>query len=146
MRVLRTSLSVAALFLLGACATAASRSAGRPSSAAQMAPDSALQTPESIAEGSRIYHTAVCVTCHAPNAGGGLGGPNLSDRDWLQINGNYASIVAIIKNGVALPDIREGSFQRPMPPRGERTGQAPLTDEQIDLVAAYIWSLSNRNQ
>lgn len=94
-----------------------------------------------LAEGSRLYHAARCVQCHAPNATGGLGGPNLADRDWLQIPGNYSSIVAIIKNGVALPDIREESFQRPMPPRGDATN--PMTDEQIDLVAAWIWSRSN---
>jgi mono/diheme cytochrome c family protein len=131
-----------AVVLLAAvgCATAASRSASRTSTQAQAAPAAELRTPEKLAEGGRIYHASPCVRCHAPNATGGLGGPNLADRDWLQIPGSYSSIVAIIKNGVALPDIREQSFQRPMPPRG---GEPPLTDEQVDLVAAWIWSLSN---
>jgi mono/diheme cytochrome c family protein len=141
MRVLRTFLVVITLFAVGACATASSRAAARPRTAVQAAPDSADITPEKIAEGSRLFHTGRCVTCHAPNATGGLGGPNLADNDWLQINGNFAGIIGIITNGVALPDIREESFQRPMPPRG---GPQNLTDEQIRLVAAYIWSLSHK--
>ena len=56
-----------------------------------------------------------------------------------QINGSFSGIVYVIRNGVSAGDIREPMHQRPMPARGGEN--INLTDEQIDKIATFVWSL-----
>lgn len=69
-----------------------------------------------------------CAACHGPAGKGNtaLGAPNLSDKIWLHGWGEQA-IVAMVNNGK----------HNVMPAHGER-----LTPEQIRVLAAYVWSLS----
>ena len=71
---------------------------------------------------------AVCAACHGPDGKGmqALGAPNLTDKVWLHGWGE-AAIVAMINNGKT----------NVMPAFGER-----LSAEQIHVLAAYVWSLS----
>lgn len=95
-------------------------------------------TPEMVAEGKTIFSGAgICMSCHGP-AGEGIPnlGANLTDDEWLHIDGSYESIVQNILNGVTA---QESSSGVPMPPKG---GTA-ITDEQVRAVAAYVWTLSN---
>jgi cytochrome c oxidase cbb3-type subunit III len=71
---------------------------------------------------------AVCAACHGPEGKGmtALGAPNLTDKVWLHGWGE-AAIVAMINNGKT----------NMMPAFGER-----LNAEQIHVLAAYVWSLS----
>jgi cytochrome c oxidase cbb3-type subunit III len=71
---------------------------------------------------------AVCAACHGPEGKGNpaLGAPNLSDKIWLHGWGE-AAIVSIINSGK----------NNVMPAFGER-----LSAEQIHVLAAYVWSLS----
>jgi len=70
----------------------------------------------------------VCAACHGPEGKGNpaLGAPNLSDKVWLHGWGE-AAIVSIINSGKT----------NVMPAFGER-----LSAEQIHVLAAYVWSLS----
>ena len=70
----------------------------------------------------------VCAACHGPEGKGNpaLGAPNLSDKVWLHGWGE-AAIVSIINSGKASV----------MPAFGDR-----LSAEQIHVLAAYVWSLS----
>ena len=70
----------------------------------------------------------VCAACHGPEGKGNpaLGAPNLSDKIWLHGWGE-AAIVSIINTGKT----------NIMPAFGER-----LSAEQIHVLAAYVWSLS----
>ncbi len=70
----------------------------------------------------------VCAACHGPEGKGNpaLGAPNLTDKVWLHGWGE-AAIVAMINNGKT----------NIMPAFGER-----LNAEQIHVLAAYVWSLS----
>ncbi len=88
------------------------------------------------AEGQEIFNgtTGVCFTCHLREGGGGPLAPNLSDDVWLNIDGQYESIVNLIITGVAEPLEYPGVMQ-------PRAGM-PLTDEQVRAVAAYVYSLS----
>ena len=72
---------------------------------------------------------AVCAACHGPAGKGtpALGAPNLADNVWLPGWGEEA-IVAMITNGKA----------NAMPAQGER-----MTAEQIHVLTAYVWGLSN---
>jgi cytochrome c oxidase cbb3-type subunit 3 len=71
-----------------------------------------------------------CAACHGPDGKGNqaLGAPNLTDKVWLHGWGEDA-IVAMINNGKT----------NEMPAHGER-----LSAPQIHVLAAYVWSLSNR--
>lgn len=72
---------------------------------------------------------AVCAACHGVDGRGNqaLGAPNLTDKVWLHGWGEEA-IVAIVSTGKTSV----------MPAQGRN-----LTPEQIQLLAAYVWSLSH---
>lgn len=95
-------------------------------------------TPEMVAEGKQIFSGAgICMSCHGPNGEGIPNlGANLTDDEWLHIDGSYESIVQNILNGVSA---QESSSGVPMPPKG---GTA-ITDAQVRAVAAYVWTLSH---
>lgn len=71
---------------------------------------------------------AVCAACHGPAGQGNpaLGAPNLSDKIWLHGWGE-AAVVAMINGGK----------NNVMPAHAER-----LSPEQIHVLAAYVWQLS----
>ena len=66
---------------------------------------------------------------------GGPLAPDLTDDVWLNIDGSYESIVQNIMTGVPEPKEHPGL----MLPKGG----APITDEQVRAVGAYVWTLSN---
>ena len=70
-----------------------------------------------------------CAACHGPDGKGNpaLGAPNLTDKVWLHGWGEDA-VVAMVMNGKT----------NVMPAHGER-----LTAEQIHVLTAYVWGLSN---
>ncbi len=74
---------------------------------------------------------AACAACHGPEGQGNqaLGAPNLTDNVWLHGAGE-AAIIDRIKNGKV----------NQMPAQKDK-----LTTEQIKVLAAYIWGLSNVN-
>ena len=63
-------------------------------------------------------------------------GPDLTDADWLHINGDYTEIVALIFRGVPADQSKSGV---PMLPKGG----SQLTDEQVRAVASYVWKMSH---
>ncbi|MCE4553576.1 cytochrome-c oxidase, cbb3-type subunit III [Pelomonas cellulosilytica] len=71
---------------------------------------------------------AACAACHGPEGKGtqALGAPNLTDKIWLHGWGE-AAVMAMVNNGK----------HNVMPAHGER-----LTPEQIKVLAAYVWGLS----
>ena len=92
-------------------------------------------TAEMVAEGQDIFHGAgICLTCHLRGGVGGPLAPNLADDVWLNIDGEYESIVGIVKTGVPQPVEHPGMM---LPRAG-----AALTDEQVRSVAAYVFALS----
>jgi cytochrome c oxidase cbb3-type subunit 3 len=71
---------------------------------------------------------AACAACHGANGKGNqaLGAPNLTDETWLHGWGDD-KVAAMIRNGKT----------NVMPAHGNR-----LTAEQIQVLAAYVWGLS----
>jgi mono/diheme cytochrome c family protein len=96
-------------------------------------------TPQQIALGDSIFHGQVgggtCQTCHGADEKGTPLAPDLTDAQWLWGDGSYAFIVRTVTDGVPTPKQHPGA----MPPKGG----APLTDEQVRAVAAYVYSLSH---
>ncbi|HEX6306576.1 MAG TPA: cytochrome c [Longimicrobiales bacterium] len=94
-------------------------------------------TREMVAAGQEIFGgPGVCFACHGASGVGGPLAPPLNDATWLNIDGSYDAIAAIVTNGVPQPK----EFAAPMPARGG----APLTDEQVRQVSAYVYSISRQ--
>lgn len=86
-------------------------------------------------EGQDIFHGAgVCVTCHLRQGVGGPLAPDLTDDVWLNIDGEYESMVNIIMTGVPTPQEHPGQMLA-------RAGTS-ITDDQVRAVAAYVYTLS----
>ncbi len=92
-----------------------------------------------VQQGQQIFtSTGICFTCHGQNAEGISGlGPNLTDDQWLNIQQpvTVEKIADLVRTGVPNPV----ESPAPMPPMGG----AQLTDEQIQAVATYVYSLSH---
>ena len=94
-------------------------------------------TPAAIAAGKQLFlGEGLCMACHGADAKGSLG-PNLTDQTWLHGAGTYPEIVARVLSGVPSEQSKLGQI---MPPRGG----SGLTDEQVQAVAAYVWSVSHK--
>ncbi|ETD73018.1 cytochrome CBB3 [Pelistega indica] len=93
---------------------------------------SGLSHDATLAPLGQVKFNQICVACHGADAKGNqmLGAPNLTDSIWL----NSSSREVIVKT------ILEG-----------RSGVMPaqknnLTPEQIKMLAAYVWGLSNNKK
>ncbi|CAA9303462.1 MAG: hypothetical protein AVDCRST_MAG68-650 [uncultured Gemmatimonadetes bacterium] len=136
--------AAAAVLLLGACGRgrppgdaesgAPAEASGKPVQAAAVGKLPPGVSNEAGQQGQELYLRA-CVMCHGENAGGTPLGPSLTDREWLEGNGSFEEIIAVVREGVATPK----QFEVPMPPRGDGT----FSDEQIRAVAAYTYSIAN---
>jgi mono/diheme cytochrome c family protein len=92
-----------------------------------------------VAQGQQAFATSVCVSCHGPNAEGTALAPSLKDDEWLWVTPGadmQQQVAQIIKQGVPQP--KDPAHAAPMPPYGG----VPLSDEQVDALAAYVVSLS----
>jgi len=71
---------------------------------------------------------AVCAACHGPDGKGNkaIGAPNLTDKYWLYGGGQQAIVTAITSGRAGV-----------MPAQGRL-----LTPEQVQVLAAYVWGLS----
>lgn len=92
---------------------------------------------EAQSAGQKIFQgKGLCYACHGKDARGTALAPNLTDGEWLNIDGSLPAIVALIKSGVPKPV----KHSAPMPPMGG----AKLSKEEIDAVAAYVKGLSSQ--
>lgn len=89
----------------------------------------AVTDAESLAKGKEIFNNA-CAACHKAD-GGGLVGPNLTDKHWINGGG--------IKNVFKL--ISEGSKNNP----SMVAWKANLSSKDIQSVASYILTLEGSN-
>jgi mono/diheme cytochrome c family protein len=94
-----------------------------------LAADTALGRRIFVAKGN-------CFTCHGANARGTPLAPDLTDAEVLHVDTGIASIVGVVKEGVAKPV----KYPAPMPPMGG----ASLSDAEIAAVAAWVHSLRPR--
>lgn len=95
-------------------------------------------TDEMIAKGKTVFGGAgICMVCHGPEGKGVANlGADLTDDEWLHSDGTYEGILGTIEAGVPADKSSNGSV---MPPKGG----AGISDEQMNAVAAYVWSLGH---
>jgi mono/diheme cytochrome c family protein len=79
-----------------------------------------------------------CWTCHGKDAKGTPLGPDLTDGEWINIDGSIDSIRVVVQRGVPKP-VR---YPAPMPP----LGGARLSRAEIEALAAYVFSLQPAKQ
>jgi mono/diheme cytochrome c family protein len=132
-------LRISTVLALAACGSRASTSTA-PAPAAPATPPEV--TPRAIAEGDSIFAVRACSRCHGPKGTGGTNGPDLTTGPWLHGGGAFPNLVRLITNGVPRDSLKTAR-QFAMNPRG---GGTPLTDAQIQSVAAYVWSISRAKQ
>jgi glucose/arabinose dehydrogenase/mono/diheme cytochrome c family protein len=103
-----------------------------------------LQLPPGVSAdqvtlGERIFHGrasgGTCAGCHGSNAKGSPIGSDLSSGQWLWSDGSLPALIATINAGVPAPKVHLGA----MPPRGG----APLSDTDVQAVAAYVWAVGH---
>ena len=93
-------------------------------------------TAAMVTTGKELFDgVGVCYTCHGPDGAGTGLAPSLADAVWLHSDGSYTALLKQITEGVPQP--KESMI--PMLPKGG----APITDEQIAAIAAYVWSISH---
>lgn len=119
---------------LAACGSRSGPAA--PAPAAASAPPEA--TPQAIAQGDSLFHTRACFRCHGAKGTGGTNGPDLTVGAWLHGGSDFKNLVRIITDGVPRDSLKTPR-QFAMNPRG---GGTPLTDPQIQSLAAYVWTIS----
>lgn len=83
-----------------------------------------LTDPEALDAGKTIFK-ANCTPCHG-EGGGGIVGPNLTDKYWIH-GGGIKNIFTTISNGV--------------PAKGMPTWSSKFNPKQIQEVASYVMSL-----
>jgi cytochrome c oxidase cbb3-type subunit 3 len=81
--------------------------------------------------GEEVFKSS-CVACHGADGKGNiaLGAPNLNDKTWLYGSSEVAIIETVTKGRMAM-----------MPSQDK-----VLSPEKIQLLTAYVWSLSNTSQ
>lgn len=92
-------------------------------------------TQDMVAAGQQIFNQQTCFTCHGRDGVGTPLAPALTNGEWINTDGSFASLVDVIRQGVAQPE----QYPAPMPPMGG--GQ--LTDEQIRSLAAYVYAIGH---
>ena len=136
--------SAATIAACGGSSTSSTTSAPSPAPSATTAaarPSNAPNaTPAMIAMGDSIYHARSCRNCHGAAGEGGPRAPALNDAATLHLDNTFESYVKVITDGVPVEAIKDKTRTVAMRPRGGPT-PAPLTDDQIKAVAAYVMTL-----
>lgn len=144
----RSAVVVLALATLGACHSGGSSTAVTPNTSANPTSSAARRglpngvTALMVAQGDSLFHAGACKNCHGADAHGAANGPNLTTGTFHHSNGSYDGILGTITNGVPLDQIMDPAHKIAMPARGGR--RAPLSDEQLRAVAAYVYSLNHQ--
>jgi len=92
-------------------------------------------TEKMISDGVNVYKgSGLCFACHGPEAKGIPGlGADLTDSEWIHLDGSYENIVELITSGTT------SAAGVAMPPKG---GSA-ISEADVKAVAAYVWRLSH---
>lgn len=102
------------------------------------APAHAQGTAAQISQGDSLFNgqrVGACWACHGHGAKGTDVAPKLAGNPkWINIDGSLDAIKGIITNGVPHPKKHSGAMPA--------MGGAQLTPDQIDALAAYVYSLS----
>lgn len=89
----------------------------------------ALFTDQKVSDGRGVF-AAKCAACHGPE-GGGLIGPNLTDKAWLHGRGTREDLFHVISKGV--PEMGMPAWGEMLPP------------DDVIAAAAFVHSIKGTN-
>lgn len=89
--------------------------------------------------GKQLFADGSCTMCHGDEGSNGRWGPDLTDADWVQSDGGLAGVRETVMWGVRRRDFVDPNRRFQMNPAGGMN----LEEEELDALAAYVWSLSN---
>lgn len=124
---------------------------GREAAAQQQAPQLPAEVSEwlerdqlrrwgqMIRTGEELFSEGSCANCHGEGGSGGRFGPDLTDAEWVQGDGDLEGIRQVIFWGVRRRDFADPGRRFEMNPQGGMD----LEWEEIGAMAAYVWSLNN---
>ena len=92
-----------------------------------------------IQTGEELFSEGSCANCHGDGGSGGRFGPDLTDAEWVQSDGDLEGIRQVIFWGVRRPDFADPDRRFEMNPQGGMD----LEWDEIAAMAAYVWSLNN---
>jgi len=92
-----------------------------------------------IQTGGELFSEGSCGRCHGEGGSGGRSGPDLTDSEWVQSEGDLAGIRETIFWGVRRKDFADETRRFQMNPGGGME----LEWGDYDALAAYVWTLSN---
>lgn len=134
----RWSLVIALLFAVAACGGNGTDDAETTTPETETETDAQAEVSQEMVEEGQAVFTGqgICYTCHGQDATGTQLAPDLTDDEWINIPEpiTQEKIVSLVKSGVAEPV----EYPAPMPP----LGGAQISDEQVQAVSAYVYSLS----
>ena len=129
--------------VLAACSrsavTTATPSASPPVASSQLALPEGVSTAM-VSKGESVFKTTSCYRCHGSDARGTNRAPDLTDQEWIHIDGSLSAIARLVTTGFTKAEMRSTRYQFAMNPRGGMN----LTDEDIAAVSAYVWTLSRK--
>lgn len=89
--------------------------------------------------GEQRFKEGSCGRCHGETGADGRWGPDLTDDVWLHSEGDLAGIQETIFWGVRRRDMADDTRPFEMNPAGGMS----LEWEEVQALAAYVWSLGN---
>ncbi len=92
-----------------------------------------------IETGGKLFDEGSCARCHGEGGSGGRSGPDLTDAEWVQSDGDLAGIRETIFWGVRRKDFADESRRFQMNPGGGME----IEWADYDALAIYVWTLSN---
>ena len=89
--------------------------------------------------GKKIFEgKGMCYSCHGKDGKGTPLAPDLTDAEWINVDGTLPAIVTLIEKGVPKPV----KHPAPMP----AMGGAKLSKQEIEAVATYVKELNDAAQ
>jgi len=101
--------------------------------------DQAQRWATLVDTGRQLFNEGSCARCHGDNGVGGNFGPDLTDDQWVQSEGDLDGIQETILWGVRRRDFGDPPRRFEMNP----AGGMQLEWDEIRALAAYVWSLGD---
>lgn len=90
----------------------------------------AIYNDEGRRNAGHVVYTEKCASCHAPD-GGGMIGPNLTDKFWIHGKGSLVDLMQVVGEGV--------------PEKGMPPWRPLLKPEELQNVVAFVKSLQGKH-
>lgn len=89
-----------------------------------------------LVRGRAAWDNGKCMLCHGADGTGGQLGPSLTEGPWQHTDGTVASIVALLRTGIAKDKFENPAYPMPMEPATKL-----VSESELEALAEYVRSL-----